>query len=91
MFCELKSDIKLTSNVVTQEKGEKIGLYIPVDLKKPEDLDVRLLHNLTVQQKVQLDKNLFYAGRIIDSIERFQDLPDNKDMCKDCPHKDICY
>ncbi len=91
MFCELKSDIKLTSNVVTQEKGEKIGLYIPVDLKKPEDLDVRLLHNLTVQQKVQLDKNLFYAGRIIDSIERFQDLSDNKDMCKDCPHKDICY
>lgn len=91
MFCELKSDIKLASNIVTKGKGEKIGLYIPVDLKKPEDLDVRLMHNLSAQQKAQLDKSLFYAKNVINSKVRFKDLPDNKETCENCPYKNICY
>ena len=91
MFCELKSYIKLASNVVAKEKGDKIGLYIPVELKKTEDLDVRLTHNLTAQQKAQLDKSLFYAKNILDSVARFKDLPENKETCKNCPLKDICY
>ncbi len=91
MFCELKSDIKLASNVVIKEKGDKIGLYIPVDLKKPEDIDTRLLHNLTEQQQSQVIKGLFYAKEVRYSNERFSDLAENADMCKDCPHKNICY
>ena len=91
MFCELKSDLKLASNVVTKAKGDRIGLYIPVDLKKKEDLDVRVIQNLTAQQRTQLDKSLFYAKKIVDSKKRFFDLPENKEMCYNCPHKDICF
>lgn len=91
MCCELKSSIKLISNVIDKGKADKLGLYIPADLKKPEQLDSRVLHELTSQQKIQVAKREFYAKIIIDSDERFSDLPENKEMCENCEFKDKCY
>lgn len=89
MFCTLKSDIKLTSNIVNGR--DKIGLYIPSDLMPPEYSDSRLYDRLTEDQKRQYYKRLFYAKEIRDADKRFCELPENADMCNNCPNRDICY
>ncbi len=89
MFCTLKSDIKLTSNIV--KSSDKIGPYIPVDLLPSEYLDTRLFDRLTKGHQQQYYKRLFYAKETRDADKRFCELPENADMCKNCPNKDICY
>ena len=89
MSCDLKSNVKLTSNII--HHNAPIGHYIPVDLKPNTDLDSRLSHQLTPAQQKQHFTRLFYAKEVRDTNIRFFDLPENKELCSNCPYKDICY
>ncbi|MBO5223224.1 MAG: hypothetical protein J6C23_01765 [Clostridia bacterium] len=89
MNCKEQSGLKLSSNIIS--KDVKIGLYIPFDLKPKEYLDVRKMDDLTDNQKRQYEKALYGATEIRDEFQRFPDMIENKEMCKDCKYKDICY
>lgn len=91
MPCVLKSDIKLLSNIIRHDEATKIGYYLPIELKPREYLDVRLVDTLSNAQRKQVMKNMFHAEEVRDTDVRFSDLPENKEMCKDCPYRDICY
>ena len=61
------SSIKLKSNITLKSKyNEYVASYLPIDLMPKEFWDRRLEHKLTKQQKLQRDKKLFWAEKIVD-------------------------
>lgn len=92
MNCQEKTTLKLSSNIVSKELGNgKLGVYIPVDLKLAQYRDARLRDCLSERQKVQADKQLFFADEVITDLQRYPMRKENLQMCKDCEYKDICY
>jgi len=90
MSCNLKSNIKIQSNVVIKSKAEnKLQDYIPFDLMRDEYFDVRLDDKLSEQQKKQKLKKYFAATGIIDEDELYPQK--NPEMCNSCKFKDICF
>lgn len=90
MHCNLKSNIKIQSNVIIKSKAEHhIQDYIPFDLMRDEYKDSRLDSMLTKQQQKQKFKKMFAAKTIINDNQKFSDL--NPEMCKNCQYKDICF
>lgn len=84
-----KSNLKLIVNIVDKEKGNRIGLYIPFDLKPKEQKNKLIEHILAPEQRAQRDKELFYVEEenILDVDDRYSN--DNKE-CEGCPYIDIC-
>lgn len=92
MKCKGKTTLKIASNIITKEIGDKkLGVYIPVELKSKEHRDVRLRDSLSERQKKQLDKQLFWTDDVWEDEERFPEKMENLEMCKDCKYKDICF
>ena len=91
MNCKEKTTLKLSSNVITKGMAHLIGLYLPMDLKSSEYKDNRLEDNLSDNQKLQLDKALFYAHEIRDDSVRYPEKEENFNKCKNCEYKDICF
>lgn len=61
------SSIKLNSNIMLKTKYEKDPLgYLPPDLLPAYYSDTRMRNTLTTLQKLQFEKKLFYADKIID-------------------------
>lgn len=92
MNCKEKTTLKLLSNIISKEKGEKrIGVYIPIELKPKEFRDVRVRDYLSESQKLQLDKQLFWADDVREDEERYPDKKENIDKCKNCQYRDVCF
>ena len=61
------SSIKLNSNIMLKSKYEKDPWgYLPPDLLPAHYSDIRLRNTLTILQRQQFEKKLFYADKIID-------------------------
>ena len=92
MNCKEKTTLKLSSNVITKGMAQNLmGLYLPMELKSSECRDVRLRPYLSDNQKLQLDKALFYAHEIRDDSVRYPEKEENFNKCKNCEYKDICF
>ena len=92
MNCNEKTTLKLSPNIISKTKGDKkLGVYIPVELKQAEFRDKRLFGLLTPDQQKQLEKQLFWAQNVYDDNERFPEKLENKEQCRDCIYREICY
>ena len=61
------SNIKLVSNIMIKSKYEKEPMrYLPADLLPASYVDSRAQGTLTMAQREQFEKRLFYAKRIVD-------------------------
>lgn len=62
-----RSSIKLNSNIMLKSKYDKDPWgYLPPDLLPSYYSDSRMRTSLTMLQREQFDKKLFYAERIVD-------------------------
>ena len=88
--CELKSSVKLQSNVALQlncTHYEDKQKYLPFDLLGQEYNDVRLSNKLTEHQSIKHEKMLYYAKNIISDNTKYSDTHSE---CSNCKYKDIC-
>ena len=92
MYCKEKSTLKLSSNIITKKMGENhLECYLPIELKPKYNRDIRLRPYLSEQQRLQLDKELFYAKKVYDDKEPYPEKKENIENCKNCQYKDICF
>ena len=62
-----KSSIALVSNIMLKSKFEKDkNEYLPYDLLPKVYHDKRMMDSLSAHQKLQSEKQLFHADKIID-------------------------
>ena len=91
MNCDIKSKIKLTSNIMLKSKYDKNPKwYIPYDLISYWANDRGLERFLSKQQVTQKYKKLFYAKNVRDEKQKLCDN-DEINICENCVEKNICW
>ncbi|MFI3251995.1 MAG: hypothetical protein R3Y60_02525 [bacterium] len=89
MKCKIKSNLKLKSNIVLSSSFDN-NKSLPFDLLERTHKDTRMAGQLTIYQRNELTKSLYFAEKIISTQEKYLDKEENKDVCMQCKFKDIC-